>query len=174
MPFNQQALFPCELTLRTTPGGIRLFREPIREIEGLYGSTRRWQDEPLTGGGKVIGGPGGELLDVRAEIEPGDIATVNLEVRGIAVTYEARAQVLRCQNAAVALAPVRNRIEFRILVDRTSLEVFANDGRATMAFGCHPQANDRAVLISAEGGAGRLIDLTVHELRPIWRNGQIV
>ena len=172
MPFSQQALFPCELTLRTTPGGIRLFREPIREIEGLYRGTWRWQNEPLTGGGKAIGGPGGELLDVRAEIEPGDIATVDLEVRGIAVTYEARAQVLCCQNAVVALAPVRNRIKLRILVDRTSLEIFANNGCAAMAFGCLPQVDDRAVLISAEGGAGRLIDLTVHELRSIWRSEQ--
>ena len=36
MPFNQQMSFPCELTLRTTPEGIRLFREPVKEIENLH------------------------------------------------------------------------------------------------------------------------------------------
>ena len=36
MPFNQQVSFPCELTLRSTPNGPRIFREPIREIELLH------------------------------------------------------------------------------------------------------------------------------------------
>jgi len=29
MPFNQQQSFPCELTLRTTPAGLRLHMVPI-------------------------------------------------------------------------------------------------------------------------------------------------
>jgi sucrose-6-phosphate hydrolase SacC (GH32 family) len=168
MPFNQQASFPCELTLCTTPECIQLFRRPIREIELLRKSSRRWQDEPLTCGGKAIGGAAGELLDISAEMEFGDLATVTLEVRGIPIVYEARAKTLRCLGAAVALAPVGNRVRLQVLVDRTSLEVFANDGRVNMSFGCHPQVNDRAVLVSAMGGVGRLVDLTVHELRSIW------
>ena len=33
MPFNQMMLFPCDLTLRTTAEGVRLFCEPVKEIE---------------------------------------------------------------------------------------------------------------------------------------------
>ena len=36
MPFNQQMTFPCELTLRTTADGIRMFRKPVREIETIH------------------------------------------------------------------------------------------------------------------------------------------
>ena len=42
MPFNQQMSFPVELTLRTLPDGIRLCREPVREIELLHTGTRTW------------------------------------------------------------------------------------------------------------------------------------
>ena len=31
MPFNQQMSFPCELSLRSTPGGIWLGRQPVKE-----------------------------------------------------------------------------------------------------------------------------------------------
>src|SRR5260370_15524880 len=36
MPFNQMISFPCELTLRSTTNGLRLFREPIHEIAKLH------------------------------------------------------------------------------------------------------------------------------------------
>ena len=39
MPFNQQMSFPCVLTLRTTPEGIRLHREPVAEIENIHDYT---------------------------------------------------------------------------------------------------------------------------------------
>lgn len=42
MPFNQQMSFPVELTLRTLQDGIRLCREPVREIELLHTRTRTW------------------------------------------------------------------------------------------------------------------------------------
>lgn len=168
MPFNQQALFPCELTLRTTPEGVQLFREPIKEIELLHDADMRWTDEPLTHTGRAIGGPAGELLDISAEIEIGDLSKVTLEVRGIPIVYEARARTLRCMGAAVELIPAANQISLRVLVDRASLEIFAGGGRVSVALGCHPRENDRAVFLSGQGGEGRLVNLAVNRLRSIW------
>ena len=47
MPFNQQMTFPVELTLRTLPEGIRLCREPVKEIELLHAGTRTWSGGDL-------------------------------------------------------------------------------------------------------------------------------
>ena len=41
MPFNQQLSFPCELTLRSTPRGPRLFKWPVKEIESQLGGGMR-------------------------------------------------------------------------------------------------------------------------------------
>ena len=38
MPFNQQMAFPTDLTLRTTPAGVRLFRWPVPEIDAFTGT----------------------------------------------------------------------------------------------------------------------------------------
>ena len=55
MPFNQMMTFPCRLTLRTTADGVRMFAQPIKEIESLHKKchkvegaivarqTNRWQ-----------------------------------------------------------------------------------------------------------------------------------
>ena len=44
MPFNQQMSFPCGLSLRKTPLGIRLFRMPVKEIENLNVETIEFKD----------------------------------------------------------------------------------------------------------------------------------
>ena len=168
MPFSQQALFPCELTLRTTTEGPQLFRQPIREIELLHATTRQWHDQPLGGGTPAVGGAAGELLDVRAEVLLGDLATFEVKTRGIRITYDAAARSLACLGASVPLSPVDGRVQLQVLVDRTCLELFANDGRQVMSFGCHPPVDDTAVTISATGDSGRLVDLAAHELRSIW------
>ena len=46
MPFNGQMSFPVELTLRTTPQGVRLCRQPVRELEMLHRRTLRWDAPP--------------------------------------------------------------------------------------------------------------------------------
>ncbi|MHA1331668.1 MAG: hypothetical protein ACTSR2_11375 [Candidatus Hodarchaeales archaeon] len=48
MPFNQQMSFPCQLTLQTTPEGIRLYRQPIKEIENIYQKEYSWNNQILT------------------------------------------------------------------------------------------------------------------------------
>ena len=41
MPFTQQMSIPAEITLRSTPDGIRMFRNPVKEIEELYSRTTK-------------------------------------------------------------------------------------------------------------------------------------
>ena len=44
MPFNQQMSFPCELTLRKFSEGIRLCRNPVREIEKIRAKKHGWNN----------------------------------------------------------------------------------------------------------------------------------
>jgi len=69
MPFNQQMTFPCDLTLRTLNGSLRLFRSPAREIERLHGKEHTWSDVRIAPGESKALGASGDLLRIRAEVE---------------------------------------------------------------------------------------------------------
>lgn len=89
MPFNQQMSFPRELTLRSTPGGPRIFREPVREIEKLYAASRDITDSALAPGENALGDFQPELLDLDLEMDLRDAKLVRLNVRGAEVIIDA-------------------------------------------------------------------------------------
>ena len=96
MPFNQQALFPVELTLRTVDGRIQLFREPVREIEQLHGRKWQWTQHSVRPGENLLSGIRGELFELRAEIEPGDASEISFRVRGATLRYDPARKTLSC------------------------------------------------------------------------------
>ena len=72
MPFNQSMSLPCELALKTTPDGPRLTWTPVRELEALRAQTHALGAFSLSSNtANPIAGLRGELVEVRAEFEPG-------------------------------------------------------------------------------------------------------
>ena len=135
MPFNQQMSFPRELELHTTPQGTRLFARPIREIEILRKKKHRWLNQELKPGENLLSDIKGELFEIRADIEPGKATRVGFSLRGEEVFYDVAAQTLSALGESVPLAPNDDgRITLHILLDRTSLEIFGNEGLVFMPF----------------------------------------
>jgi sucrose-6-phosphate hydrolase SacC (GH32 family) len=167
MPFNQQMTFPRELTLRTTPEGVRLFMAPVREIESVRGKKHSWTALELKPADNTLAALNGELWDIDAEIEGGTAAEVVLTVRGEAIRYDVRTRTLHCLGRSAPLAPESGKVRLRVLVDRTSLEIFA--GRVTMCSCFLPDPADRSLALEARGGKATLPSLTIYELNSAWR-----
>jgi sucrose-6-phosphate hydrolase SacC (GH32 family) len=125
MPFNQQMSFPCEMHLRPTADGLRLFRTPVREIERLYGRTHTWTNLALKPGENPLATIRGDLFDITAELDVGGASRVGLTIRGEPLRYDARDRTLTCLGKSAALEPANGRLRLRILVDRTSIELLA-------------------------------------------------
>lgn len=68
------------------------------------------------------------------------------------------------------LEPANGRIRLRILVDRTSQEVFANDGLVSMASCFLPTADGKPLAIYAVGGKAKITSMNVWELKSAWGN----
>ena len=173
MPFNQQMAFPCELTLRTTAEGIRLFRKPVKEIETIHDQRHSWNNRKLTSTNNFLDGIEGELFDIRTEIELGDASAVGFTVRGEDIHYDIDTQTLSCLEKSASLQPIDGRIELQILVDRSSIEVFGNDGRLSMCSCFLPDAKNRSLRIFSSGGEARIISLDVYELQSAWSAGNL-
>ena len=207
MPFNQQMTFPVELTLRTFPDGIRLCREPVREIELLHAGTRAWPAGDLAemaaerfqqrfesgeissyavtnlheSESRLVLADEGDLFDVRMEIEV-EAKGFTIEVQGHSVEYDAERQTLSCLGKAAALRTIDGRVGLHLLIDRTSLEIFGNQGEVSMSFCFLPAAANHRLALKAYGGSVRggvhggvrggvrIVSLLVHELRSAWEN----
>jgi len=168
MPFNQMMGFPVELTLRTTAHGIRMFAEPVKEIQGLHAAKHAWANETLRPGDNPLAGLEGDLFDIRAEIELGDCEEFGFVVRGVPVAYNAAEGKLTCNGNTATLEPVDGAIRLRILVDRASIEIFANDGRLYLPVGVIFEDDQQPLSVFAKGGPVELAGLTVFELRSAW------
>lgn len=172
MPFNQQMSFPCAMTLRPTPDGLRLYRWPVRELARLRGPARRVRDRALKPGvGVTVDAPGG-LFDSEVEFDPGSAGAVGLRVAGEEARYDAKARTLTVLGHTAPLAPEGGRLRLRLLVDRTSIEAFANGGRVSLTSCFLPRAQGGGVSAFAEGGAARLVSLTVYPLRSAWPSAE--
>lgn len=169
MPFNQQMSFPCELTLRTFPEGIRMCRQPIKEIENIHDKEYKWKNKILKPSQNLLSGITDELFDIRAEIELADADEFGFIVRGETIKYSVEEKKLYCLDKPVSLNPVNNRIKLQILVDRTTIETFANDGRISSTFYTLLDEDNKDLEIYTTGGPVKIISLEVYKLRSIWR-----
>jgi levanase/fructan beta-fructosidase len=165
MPFNQQASFPCELTLRSTPTGPRIFREPIREIALLHQGQDTWTNRTLKAGEVLPLEPAGRLFHIQAELTIPEGARLTFNVRGVPVILTSKS--IESGGSPATVADRVKRVE--ILVDRTSIEAFVNGGEISATRFVLPKENGLSV--KAEGGSVTIQSLTVYPLASAWTDG---
>ena len=170
MAFNQTMSLPLELSLRATPEGLRLARLPVPELESLR--QKAWHHEALSlqpGGVNPLAKVRGELLEVRADFEPGAAAETVFTVNGATVVYDADQQELTV-NGKRNRAPLMAGHERLILyADRTTLEVFANDGLVYAPMPVLPPANQVVPAVTVKGGAVKFDTLDAWRLKSAWK-----
>ena len=71
MPFNQQMTIPCELTLRSTDEGVRMFAQPVAELATLRLKTHAWQNLATSPSEIPLAGISGDLFEIRALADVG-------------------------------------------------------------------------------------------------------
>jgi sucrose-6-phosphate hydrolase SacC (GH32 family) len=170
MPFNQSMTIPLELRLTATTDGPRLTWTPVRELETLRTETHRFDAMSLKPGHQnPLDAVRAELVEVRAEFEPGDASEVVFNIRDAMVIYDPKKQELSVADHR-APAPLRDgKQRLTIYCDRTGLEVFASDGLTYMPMPFNTQPDRRRLFLEARGGAANITALRVHELRSAWR-----
>lgn len=162
MPFSQMISFPCELTLRSTPDGLRLFRKPIRELASLHASESKWASRSLGRNQTLRLAPAGQLFHVEAEVSIPEGARLVFNSRGVTVVLTSKTVESGHQPASV-----QGEIKkVNLLVDRTSVEAFVNDGEISSTRYALPKSSGLSV--KAEGANVTIQSITVHHLKSAW------
>ena len=184
MPFNQMITFPVNLTLRTTDEGIRMFGEPVDEIRGLHKRRHSMTGETIDGT-KVLPDVEGELFHITAEFQIGEAELFGMTVREFDIKYDVAARQLICEGPendmgpgsfsepiAVPLTPGDGIVRVELVVDRTMVEVFVDDGRYYLPLGTYLVDKDPAVKVYSENGNTKLNEFEVYELSSVWEEGK--
>ncbi|HSV93911.1 MAG TPA: hypothetical protein VLH81_12585, partial [Desulfobacterales bacterium] len=140
----------------TFPDGPRLCRVPVREI-GLE-PGRRW-----------VPRVSGALFDLEAAVSLTRMTEeVGVFVQGTHLRYLVGEGCFLCLGRRFAVPATGGRLVLRLLVDRTSLELFVTPGRVPAGFCRPPGARDAPLELYALGGGAEVSSLTVRELASAW------
>jgi fructan beta-fructosidase len=168
MPFNGQMSFPSTLELRTTSEGPRLCRNPIREIESLQEQPKTFTNVALKPSENPLSEIPGDLFRIKAVIRPAQAKSVGFVIRGQRIEFNVGERKLSALGDT-QLDLVDGRLTLEILVDRTTIETFANDGIRAFSSCFLPTDNDNPPLaIFSEGGAATIDSLSVWPLKSAW------
>jgi fructan beta-fructosidase len=147
MPFNQQMTVPVTLTLRKTPNGVRMYADPVSELfgEGVREVSRR-QTYTLRKDPVVIA-EDVDTANVWIVLTPK--GEVQFRVRGLDVVYDGAKAELRVGKTVAPLKPQDGTIDLHVLIDRGSVELFANGG--SVAVSAAHIARDGETTVTAAG-----------------------
>jgi sucrose-6-phosphate hydrolase SacC (GH32 family) len=133
MEFNQSMSIPMELKLVSTGEGPRLARVPVKELEKLRIKTHSALPMTMKTGNVTLKElMGQEILSndfkLQTELMPGEKSLITFDLHGVAVAYDSSKKELVVNGHRVAAPLVEGKLKLDIYVDRTGVEVFANQG----------------------------------------------
>lgn len=179
---------PREISLVETSDGIEVRQHPIAEVASIrHQELASLSNEPIAPDTDPLASSdvAGRTLEILARIDPGSADRIDLVVResdseGTKIQFDVPNEELivdrgqsgayfRPDRYAVETGPLPlledGTYELRVLVDRSSVEVFANDGRYTNTNLIFPDPASTGVSLSARGGTAELLELVAYELR---------
>jgi fructan beta-fructosidase len=163
MPFNQEISFPSELTLRKTRDGLRLYREPIRELSLLHKTPDTWTDRVVNDGQNRVLEPSGDVYEINCQVSIPLNTRLVFDLLGSQVVLTS--DTIQSDSAhATTMTPINT---VQILVDRISIETFLNHGEISSTRSILPMRS--GLSMRAEGGQVEVRSLRVYPLKSAWK-----
>lgn len=181
---------PRELSLISTEFGIRLVQQVVSEFDSIRKRSEKHQDLSVESNLPVPFNMLSPLMEVAVEFENDNASSFGIEIQGAenemtVICYDSGRNVLRVdrtnsgdnsfsesfatvQEAALQLDS--GKLKLQIIIDASSAEIFANDGKAaftSLIFPANPY--DKIQLYSNEGKV-KVNSLVLTELDSIWGN----
>jgi len=164
MPWNQQMSFPSTMELRTTENGIKLFRNPIKEIKNLYNKTYSYVNKSINYINRNLARINPELIDMSLNFKSIENDEFKINIRGQEIIYKKQNFIF--QETKVPAKPRNGRTSIRILLDRSSIEIYVNNGENVMTK--YAISNKKNKDVSISSNRNMRINLKLNELKSSW------
>jgi fructan beta-fructosidase len=190
-PWRSAMSVPREVALRTIGGRVEVIQQPIDQLRQLRRGPGDYRGPTVIREGThtlANRGAHGKALDIVAAFDVRTADRFGLKVRTgngeeTVIGYDvdtAEVYVDRTRSGDVAFnrdfpgvqrAPLTARngeVRLRILVDWSSVEVFADRGQRVITDQVFPASTSQGVALFAEGGTAKLNSLHIWKMRSIW------
>lgn len=189
-PWRSAQTVPRSVHIRAIDGSPRLVQKPVAELQALRRDHVHLDNQPVTQGSISLSTHGivGKSIELIAVFEPEDARRVGLDVRAgdtekTSVRFDAENSTISVDRTAsgetgfheafpgrdeAPLSLRDGRVKLHVLVDWSSIEVFANDGARVLTHRIFPSSGSDGVSLVAEGGKAKLVRLDAWRLRSIW------
>ena len=165
MPFNQHMSFPATLKLKTTHDGIRLFRWPVKEIKNLYHKSLEYQNIKVKVLNENLKNEIFDEIDIFMSFEPSKTSSFHINIRGQIISYQKGSFYF---NDVILPTLNLKKVNVRILLDRTTIEVFADDGFSVLSEYAISDFEDNQISVCSDNEL--FFDrFEVHKLKSIWK-----
>lgn len=191
-PWRSAASIPRELKLKTLTEGVRVVQTPVKELQTIRGTSKSWKNQTISPTSQnVLAGLSGDTYELHAEFQvtPSSAAEFGFKVRtgrnqSTKVGYDRKNKKLfvdRSESGNITfnptfntgkqtapLKPVNGKVKMRIFVDRSSVEVFGNDGQQVITDIILPDRSSKGLELYAANGSVKLKSLTIYPLKKVW------
>lgn len=169
-PWERNATFPVEVGLVTYEGKMRVTRNPIPAINTLYRKRHTWANETVhcsCQGKNLLADVTSKQFDLTAVFDLRGTAAREIEfkIANKTVHYDIEEATLLGKR----LKPDgQGQLTLRMLVDWSSLEVFAAEGVFSYSEQFAFTPDDASLNLYTNGGNIKLISLELNEVARIW------
>jgi sucrose-6-phosphate hydrolase SacC (GH32 family) len=128
-----------------------MFVNPIEEIASLHRQHWDWSNMTVRPGENPLSAITDDLFHIKMNLRPEKAQSCRFVVRTIPISYDVSSQQLTCQGKSAPAALVNGQISLEILVDRMSIEIYANGGRLYMPIAVDMTDYAHSLGFAAEG-----------------------
>ncbi len=194
-PWRGAMTVPREVGLVAVRGALTLTQRPAAEFDALHRSRiLSAHDAPVAEGARRLAKQSPDAFDLVLEVELGGASRIQLDPRAsgdqrTSVVYDGSAHQLILDRSAsgasgfdrtfavrhaapLDLDPSTGTLALRVLVDWSSVGVFAANGTVVLTDLVFPGPASKSLALSSEGGAPRITTLTLDEMATIWSEGE--
>lgn len=180
---------PRNISLKTYPDGICLIQEPVEALKNLRKKEVTYSGTVTKGVSSISGfAPKHNAYEIEAEftLAGDDEIGFNLCVgdgRSLPVRYHTKTSsmvvdrtnctsdsIQRFNRTMQGYAPIEEgKLKLRILVDKSSVEIFANSGRLVFTLLTFPGENQTGVELFSKHGSATQVKLSAWEMKTVWK-----
>ena len=166
--FGKFMTLPCELTLRSTQRGPKLFTQPVRELRDLEVGTPRTEAwVRIDGTARCdLGAPKSGLFRAEFAVDAAFAGKLTFRVYSLEFGYDGAERCVTYRGVRYPLCVTGGKVAMDLAVDRCSAELFANGGELYLPMIAPLDHAQTPFAVSADVSCG-LEDLRIAELRSL-------